>query len=174
MMTLLQETERRGILTVAHRDYVKALNLHAFFKLNDHEIGEDLVQNTFLKTWKYLVKGGKIEMMKAFLYHILNHLIVDEYRKQKTASLDVLLDKGFEPETDDAGRIYNVIDGRAAIVLIKRIPIKYQGALNMRYVQELSLREMSVITGQTENAMAVQVHRGLEKLRLLAAHGASF
>lgn len=32
--------------------------------------------------------------MKAFPYHVLNNLIVDEYRKRKTASLDDLLEKG--------------------------------------------------------------------------------
>lgn len=43
------------------------------------------------------MKGGKIDAMKAFLYHILNNLIVDEYRKRKTVSLDLLLEKGFDP-----------------------------------------------------------------------------
>jgi len=39
--------------------------------------------------------------------------------------------------------------------------------MRMRYMEILSLKEMSVITGQTTNAMAVQVHRGLERLKLL-------
>jgi hypothetical protein len=37
--------------------------------------------------------------------------------------------------------------------------------IKMRYMQDLSLKEMSLITGQTQNAMAVQVHRGLAKLK---------
>ncbi len=39
--------------------------------------------------------------------------------------------------------------------------------MHMRYVRELSLKEISLITGQTTNATAVQLHRGLEKLKLL-------
>jgi len=32
--------------------------------------------------------------MRAFLYHILNDLIVDEYRKHKASSLTLLMEKG--------------------------------------------------------------------------------
>src|SRR3989344_9214854 len=100
-MTQKQEVEQRVILTMAHNDYEKKLNQYAFFKVHSHTTSEDLVQETFLKTWSYIVKGGKIETMKAFLYHILNNLIVDEYRKRKNSSLDALTEKGFEPRVVD-------------------------------------------------------------------------
>lgn len=167
MMTPKQKTERQAVLTVAHHDYEKGLNSYAFFKVHNHVVGEDLVQDTFLKTWKYLVKGGKIDVMKAFLYHILNHLIVDEYRKHKTTSLDIILETEQGPSTDDSERIIALLDGKGAILLIARLPIKYQKIMRMRYVQDLTLKEMSLITGQSKNTMAVQIHRGLEKLKLL-------
>ena len=167
MMTPKQEGQRKAVLTSAHHDFEKGLNLHAFFKVHNRAIGEDLVQDTFMKTWAYLVKGGKIDMMKAFLYHILNNLIVDEYRKHKTTSLDILLEKGFEPSAGDSGRLFDVLDGKVAIILIQRLPKTYQKVMQMRYVQDLSLKEMSFITGQSKNTIAVQLHRGLEKLKLL-------
>lgn len=167
MMTSQEEIERKLILTVAHHDYAKKLNVHAFFKTHNHAMGEDLVQDTFIKTWAYLVKGGKIEMMKAFLYHVLNNLIVDEYRKRKTTSLDLLLEKGIEPSVGDSSRLFDVLDGKAALLLIQRLPLTYQKVMRMKYVQDLSLEEMSLITGQSKNSIAVQVHRGLEKLKLL-------
>lgn len=154
-------------LNDAHRDYNKGLNLHAFYKISNRAIGEDLVQDTFIKTWRYLVRGGKIDVMKAFLYHILNNLIIDEYRKRKTTSLDVLLGKGFEPNTGDSKRIFDVLDGKAIILLIEQLPKTYQKVMRMKYVQDLSLKEMSLLTGQSKNTIAVQVHRGLEKLKLL-------
>lgn len=169
-MTSKQETQRQLLLTSAYRSYQKGLNSYAFFKVHNHETGVDLVQDTFMKTWKYLVKGGNIDMMKAFLYHVLNNLIVDEYRKNKTTSLDVLIEKGYEPKVDHTERLLNVLDGKAALLLIQRLPERYRKVLRMRYVQDLSLKEMSLITGQSKNTMAVQVHRGLEKLKLLYNH----
>ncbi len=168
-MTTNQE-KQHAVLTVAHHDYEKGLNLRALFKTRDRAMSEDLVQDTFMKTWKYLVRGGKIDVMKAFLYHVLNNLIIDQYRKNKTVSLDVLMEKGLEPSIDDSDSMLNAFDGKAALFLIQRLPLAYQKVLRMRYVQDLSLKEISLITGQTRNAVAVQVHRGLEKLKLLYFH----
>jgi RNA polymerase sigma-70 factor (ECF subfamily) len=166
-MTQKQDIQRGRTLTEAHHDYEKGLNIHAFFKVNNHAMGEDMVQDTFMKTWLYLAKGGKIDVMKAFLYHVLNNLIVDEYRRRKTTSLDILMEKGFEPVTANTKSLIEALDGNAAILLIAQLPVAYQKIMRMRYVQDLSLKEMSLITGQSRNALAVQAHRGLEKLKLL-------
>ncbi len=157
----------KEVLSVAHFDFQKGLNARAFFKMNDRALGQDLVQSTFLKTWVYLVKGGKINIMKAFLYHILNNLIIDEYRKNKPGSLDTLIESGFEPAVEESGRVFDIMDGKAAALLIQRLPEKYRNIMRMRYMQVLSLKEISLITGQTRNTVAVQTHRGLEKLKSL-------
>lgn len=167
MMTPEQEKQLQVLLTAAHQNYSRKLNVHAFFKVHDQKISEDLVQDTFMKTWSYLVRGGKIDLMKAFLYHVLNNLIVDEYRKHKATSLNILLEKGFEPSTGNSEHLSNVLDGKAALLLIYRLPEKYQKVMRMRYVQFLSLEEISLITGLSKNTVAVQIHRGLEKLKLL-------
>ncbi|MFA6353420.1 MAG: RNA polymerase sigma factor [Candidatus Paceibacterota bacterium] len=155
------------MLTKAHNNFEKGLNARAYFKLSNHETGEDLVQHTFMKTWIYLVKGGKIEIMRAFLYHVLNNLIVDEYRKRKTTSLDVMMEKGFEPEAEDPKRLFNVLDGKVALLLIERLPEMYKKVMRMKYVQDLSIKEISLITGTSKATVAVQLHRGLEKLKIL-------
>lgn len=170
MTTDQEKKDMEALLSSAHFDFDKRLNAHAFFKIHDKSMGEDLVQSTFLKTWSYLVKGGKIITMKAFLYHILNGLIVDEYRKKKTTSLDSMIEKGFEPSAPDSDKFVNALDGKAAMLLIKRLPEKYQRVMIMRYVQVLTLKEISLITGQSKNTIAVQVHRGLEKLKALYHH----
>ena len=164
-MTPKQELKQQALLTVAHEDFGKKLNSYAFFRVSNRIISEDLVQDTFRKTWAYLVKGGKIEVMKSFLYHVLKDLIIDEYRKRKTSSLDDMMSKGFEPSEDHSERLTNMLDGKRAILLISRLPEKYQKIMRMRYVQDLSLKEMSLITGKLKETLAVQVHRGLEMLK---------
>jgi len=168
-MTLKEETKQKGIFDGAHHDFNKSLNSYASFKVSNQELGEDLVQDTFIKTWSYLLKGGKVQTMKAFLYHILNNLIIDEYRKRKkkATSLDVLLENGFEPSNDDSEKLFNQIDGKKVIQLIASLPEKYRKVMRMRYIQDLSFKEISLITGQSLNTTGVQVHRGLAKLKIL-------
>lgn len=105
--------------------------------------------------------------MRSFLSHILNALIVDEYRKKKPTSLDALLEGGFEPGVDDSKRTENILDGEQIIFLIPELPTKYARVIQMRYLKGLSLKEIALITGQSENTVAVQLHRGLVKLRKL-------
>jgi len=169
-MTKKQDNKRNVLLTQAHHDYAKRMRSYSFFKIHNQATSDDLVQDTFTKTWDYLAKGGKIDIMKAFLYHVLNQLIIDEYRKHKTTSLDTLLEKGYEPSVDYSKRMFNVLDGKSALLLIQHLPEKYQPIMRMRYIQDLSLREMSLITGQSKNTIAVQAHRGLEKLKMLYHH----
>lgn len=158
-------SQKRLDLSNAYLDYQKLLKSRAHIKIHDHSIGDGLVQETFLKTWKYLVKGGKIDIMKAFLFHVLNDLIVDEYRKNKPTSLDVLLEKGFEPKAINSDNLLKDLDGKSAMLLIARLPLKYQKIMRMKYVQDLSLEEMSRVTGESKNTLAVNAHRGLEKLK---------
>jgi len=161
------DSQQRSILTAAYNSYEKGLNAYTFYKINNRETSDDLVQITFLKTWKYLVKGGKIELMKAFLYHVLNHLIIDEYRKRTTSSLDLMLEKGFEPSAEEPSSLSAMLSGKMAVLLIERLPEKYRTVMRLRYIQGLSLKEISAVVSQTPNAVAVQAHRGMAKLRVL-------
>lgn len=160
-------TENRAILTRAYHDHQVGLNAHAFYKVSNRQTGEDMVQSTFLKTWRYLLRGGEIELMRAFLYKVLNNLVVDEYRKRKTVSLETFLEKGVEPSTEGDEKLINLLDAKAAVQLIEKLPLKYQKIMRMRYVQDLSIKEMAILTGQSRNTIAVQAYRGLIKLRLL-------
>jgi RNA polymerase sigma-70 factor (ECF subfamily) len=166
-MNLKQQALQQAMFAEAHRDLKKKLSLHAFFKVRNSSMSEDLVQDTFIKTWEYIMRGGEIQTMRAFLYHVLNNLIVDQYRKHKTVSLDVLIEKGFEPSISDMEHTLNIGDGKVAVSLIKDLPVMYKKVIQMRFVEDLSLEEISNITGQSKNTVAVQIHRGLEKLKTL-------
>lgn len=167
MLSVQERLHLQLVMSAAHNDFEKGLKKHAQFRVSDTTTCDDLVQDTFMKTWSYLVKQGKIDLMKPFLYHILNCLIIDEYRKRKSTSLDALLEAGFEPGSDDFTRLVDMLDGKAALELIEALPISYQKIMTLRYVDDLSLAEISVVTGQTKNTVAVKTHRGMEKLRAL-------
>lgn len=147
--------------------YEPGLDKRAMYKTNSTELSHDLVQKTFLKTLLYLQKGGKVHLMQGFLNHVLNGLVIDEYRKNKTLSLDVLLEKGFEPGFDQNERLMNVFDGKEVILLIPLLPKKYELIVRMRYLQDLTLKEIALLTKQSENTVAVQASRGVAKLKLL-------
>ena len=70
----------------AYEQHVDALFHYCLFNISDREVAKDIVHDAFAKTWNYIVKGGHIDNMKAFLYKIIKNLIIDYYRKKKTLS----------------------------------------------------------------------------------------
>lgn len=95
--------------------------------------------------------------------------MIDHYRKRKPeSSLDILEeDSGFEPGVDETQSMMDKIDGEEALKLLDRLPEIYKEVIFMKYVEELTLSEISEIVGETENTIAVRIHRGIGKLRKL-------
>lgn len=152
----------------AYEKHSDSLFRFCFFKLSNRELATDLLQETFAKAWEYISRKGNVDNLKAFLYKIISNLIIDEYRKRKPIdSIEELSKVGFDIPWDDTDTWVDKLDGAQAMGLLKHIPDAYREAIFMRYVQELSLKEIADITGENENAIAVRIHRGLNKLRQL-------
>ena len=156
----------------AFEDYSDALFRHATIRISDRERAIDLVHDTFTKVWTYVRNGHDIESYRPFLYKVLNNLIIDEYRKQKEASLDALLERdGVDEGSFEELRESNVealaatIDGKQALDLIATLPDVYREVLILRFVDGLGPREISVLIEETENVVSVRIHRGLKQLR---------
>lgn len=159
--------DKQSQLEKAYAEHADALFRFCLFKLNDREQAKDMLQETFVRAWQYLCKNETVDNFKAFLYKIMSNLVIDEYRRRKPVdSLETMHeDDGFDPPFDDTDRWFDMIDGTEALVLLNKVPAPYGEAVFMRYVEELSLKEIAEITGERENTIAVHIHRGLEKLK---------
>lgn len=155
------------VFSEVYQQYASELRRRAGFMISDSEAGEDIVQDVFMRVWKYMVRGGTMESARAFLHRVLNNAIVDVYRKHKTSSLDAILEKGYEPSVDDSEQMVARLDGERAFSLLKKLPAKYQAVLRMKYQKGFSCQEIAQVTHQSRNAVSVQAHRALERLRLL-------
>ena len=156
----------------AFEEYNDALFRHAAIRISDRERSIDLVHDTFTKVWSYVRTGHDIESYRPFLYKVLNNLIIDEYRKQKEASLDALLEKdGVDEGTfnelheSSTEALAATIDGQQAMELIARLPDVYREVLILRFVDGLGPKEMSALIEESENVISVRIHRGLKLLR---------
>ena len=165
--TLERTARSEDVLAQAYKDFGKSLHNRSCFKVSDRALADDLVQTTFLKAWEFLVQSGKIDSMKAFLFHVLNNLIVDEYRKKKSSSLDLMVENGFQVAIDDSQTLVNEMDGRTATMLIPLLPEKYRNVVSMRYIDDMQLKEIANLTQQSENTAVVQIRRGIHKLAIL-------
>ncbi len=153
----------------AYDDLSDAIFRHCYFRVSNRERAKDLAQETFIKVWEYtVIKKNIVQNMKALLYKTANNLIIDEYRKKKAFSLEALQEKGFEPASNDHNNIEAVFSAKELLKLIERLQPKYKDAVVMRYIDGLSPKEISEITGENENNISVRINRGIKQVRELA------
>ena len=166
----------RNRFSDAYERYSDELFRHCTLRLSDRERALELTQECFLKTWEYIERGEHVEEFRPFLYRTLRNLIIDEYRRKKTRSLEAMLEVGEETDietlmpSDESNTLEAAIErfeGSRALKTLKQLPDLYREVLALRYVEGLGLKEIAEIVGESENAVSVRLHRGLKKLRTL-------
>jgi len=123
------------------------------------------MQEAFCRTWKYLAKGNTIDNLRAFLYKTANNLIIDESRKKKAVSLDQIMEKGFVPQTNSLIKTENYLISQEVLGLVETLDKKYRDVIMMKYMEDLSTKEISSILHETENNIYIRVSRGFSKIR---------
>lgn len=152
--------------------YADVLYRHVFFRVSDKDLAHDLVQDTFTKTWDYLVRGNEVKEFKPFLFRTLNNLIIDEYRRKTPESLDALLDENEVPEgafeeLREGGleALEMKLDAQRLHAYVERMPEQYRQVVVMRYIDSLQPQEIAEILGENVNIVSVRIHRGVAWLR---------
>ncbi len=149
----------------AYDEHSDALFRHCLIRVRDRDVAKDIVQETFSRTWLYLSEGKKVEYIRAFLYRVANNLIVDGSRKRKSSSLDAMMeDDGFEVRDESIRDFADVPAAREAVAMLKSLDEIYRTAITMRYIDEMSPREIAETLGVSENVVSVRIHRGIERL----------
>lgn len=159
-----QQKEKQ--LLEAYEQYSDAIFRHCFFRVYDREKAQELMQETFTKTWEYL-REKDIKYLKAFLYRTANNLVIDYSRKKKEQSLEAITEQGIEFAEKDASDIHKIIDGKEAIKLLNQVEEQYREVVIMRYIDGLKPKEIAEILGESQNVISVRINRGMKKLRAI-------
>lgn len=154
----------------AYRDYAKDIHRHASFKVKDKAAVDDLVQETFFKAWRYIVDENSKEILniKSFLYKTLNNTIIDYYRSKKE---QVPLEQAEEKdeavifENDYEQMIDVEIENKELLKNLSLIKKEYREILTMRYIDDLSISEISEIINKKSGLVRITIFRALKALK---------
>lgn len=152
----------------AYDKYAPAISRHIFFRVSDQNLTEDLTQETFLKAWRNIARSGKdVKNFKTFFYTIANNLIIDHYRgkSRKTISLEEVGEQEAVCAPTQKEEAERSIDRNFIEKHLARIGDEYRQIILYRYVDDLSIKEISEITGKSKNNVGVMIHRGIKMLR---------
>lgn len=154
-------------LTTMYEKYNKELYRYCICRVSSSDTALDIVQETFKRVWSYLERGNAVEHDKSFLYTITRNLIIDEYRKKKSVSLELLIGTDIEPAIVTEETIYQRDDVLQVTKCINQLSTVYSSVLRMRYIDDSSITHIAETLHITENVVSVRIYRGLCKLRPL-------
>lgn len=149
----------------AYDDYSDAIFRYCYYRVFDREKAKDCLQETYVRVFKYMQEDKEVDNIKAFLYKIANNIIIDESRKKKSSSLDKIMEKGFSPKTDPREKTQDYFAGKEIIEIVKSLDEKYRDVIIMKYIDDLSTKEIAMSLNETENNVYVKISRGLEMVK---------
>ncbi|WP_028976890.1 RNA polymerase sigma factor SigW [Sporolactobacillus terrae] len=181
----MDQTEKRLIKKVKKRDHQAFALLVERYKNSVFAIclrmvgqvqeAEDLSQEAFIRAYNHIDQYDQERKFSTWLFRIATNLSIDFLRRRKnTVSLDasvpgteeltlnaILPDEGEHPEE----RILRKETEAFVQHEIDKLPEKYRSAVVLKYIEDLSLKEISEIMEIPVGTVKTRIHRGREMLR---------
>lgn len=127
---------------------------------------EDIVQDVLIKVWNRRDDLAEVDSIEAYSLTVCRNLSLD--RLQRKENDNVNLDDAPPTEADDAPPDLQMIrNERINNIkrLIERLPIPQRAAIQLRDMEGKTYKEISAITGQTEEQVKVNIFRARQYIR---------
>ena len=130
-----------------------------------HDDADDVLQNTFLKTWKSLPTFQGKAKLSTWLYRIAINESLDFLRHQKMATLS-----SADADLSVANRLMadDYFDGDKSQALLQEaiasLPDVQRTVFTLRYYDEMKYSEMSEVLGTSEGALKASYHIAVQKI----------
>jgi RNA polymerase sigma-70 factor (ECF subfamily) len=175
-MTTLSYTANSASARVFEQEFLPLLDaVYAFaYRLtNDATEAEDLVQETFLKAWRFIGRYTEDTNAKAWLFRICQHAFINEWRKRKTQPYkidyeDIVV---YHNEDDQASQRYTYLqvesnNGRMGDEITLAINSLSPGfrAVVLLDLEDFSYEEMAALLDLPIGTVRSRLHRARKTL----------
>ena len=151
--------------------YVDKIYRFVFLKTNNQGKAEEIVQDVFLKLWNIgQDENREVKNLAALLYQITRFAVIDYYRAQNIDKTVVSIDEialadepvMVEDTEKDIDIKYDIEKIKQALV---DLPELYKDIIIMKFIDELTNREIALALNKEEGNVRVLVSRAIKKLR---------
>jgi RNA polymerase sigma-70 factor (ECF subfamily) len=129
-----------------------------------NEIIEEILQESFIDIWKNLNSFNQDYKFSSWVYQITRNKTIDYYRKENKKTEDIL-DNSEEifaiiPDKLDLEKeIEQKLNSKIIAKHLKKLPLKYQEVLILKFYEDKSYQEISDILKKPEGTIATLLNR---------------
>lgn len=149
-------------------DYFSPLFFGYFAKrVMSREVAEDLTQEVFLRIVKNIqtFDEGSGDF-SSWIWQIAKNRLIDHYREKKCVTFCELETLKETKAADDGGeRLHRKILAENVCRLVKSFRPEEQTIFSLRFISDLSYKEIAELTGKSEESLRISVFRIRNKLK---------
>ncbi len=144
-----------------------AFNLARWMIKNDQD-AEDIVQESFLRAYKYFssYQGGN---SRSWLLTIVRNTCYTWLQENRAQGLTVDLNEEIsssEFEMDDPEQCLQIkVDRQSVIQALEKLPVEYRELIVLRELEELSYKEIALIAGVPIGTVMSRLARARQRLK---------
>ena len=158
------ESSAFGLL---YDQYQPKIYRFVFLRVGSSEEAEDITHQVFLSAWEHVRDYENLGFpFSSWLYRIARNAVIDHYRTRKESVDLEEVDPEYAMSNENLphalDRELELAQIRRAILTLKR---EYQEVIIMRFVEELSLKEVAEAMERSEGAVKLLQHRAMRELK---------
>ena len=159
-------TQEKRVLIEIYERYSPEIFRYAYRMLDDNDLAEDCVADTFLRLLIAVRGGISLENIRAYLYRIAHNWIVDRYRRRPPLD-DISLEENFhtDAESNPSHLVGQKLDRQRVRSALHRLPSEQRQVIELRFMENFSHDEVAIALGKTVEAARALQYRAVEALR---------
>lgn len=158
ILVLAVKSGNADAFTRLYQHFNLPMRKYAIARVNDLMVADDLVQNVWLKISKRVVTLNDVSLFRSWLYKALRWEIIDWARQ---SSKELVTNDFVEECSDDM----TPKQTSYALPALKKLNENERDTAELFYLNDLSVREISLIVGVPVGTVKSRLHRAREQLK---------
>lgn len=153
--------------------YIVRIYRFVFIKVTSKHDAEDLTSQIFMSAWQN-IRNFEFQgfPFSSWLYKIASNTVIDFYRTRKqTESIQFVAEETFAEFPEFSENIDQALELQIIKRGVQKLESDQQNVLIMKFVDELSNKEIAGALGKSEGAVRVIQHRALKQLKKYVESG---
>lgn len=170
----LNKKEKDEIFEAEFLPHIDSLYNFATFLEQNEEIAKDLLQETYLRAYKFINYYERGTNAKAWLIRILKNTFINEYRKKSKAPQRVTFEETYQQVDDSSDdvqnvdlreEVYNALVGDEITSAVNALPVDYRLIILLCDVEGFKYDEIAKIIDVPIGTVRSRLHRARNMLK---------
>jgi RNA polymerase sigma-70 factor, ECF subfamily len=162
-------TMDRQALADIYEHYSPDIFRYACRLLDDSDLAEDCVSETFSRFLQSIRHGSRPENVRAYLYRSAHNWVIDYFRRHPLPDFSLEDNLHADPEGNPAQQIPKEMERQRVRAALLRLPAEQRQVIELRFLEDWSHDEIALALGKTAEATRALQHRAVTTLRHMLA-----